>query len=179
LRKGSATLLSVSVHLLLIWLFINKLTTEILPSDAAGGSGSGLTVIDLSGAPAESAAALADTQPTLPAMQRDPLVDTTIASELPPPEWSVVRIIAPQQPQPMRIAAAPAQSGVGAAAGNRSGNGGAGAAGSGDAPYDPFAGAAPLRRDARKCDAPAPGSDNLFETVPGCPKRNRPSPLPS
>lgn len=158
INKSSATLLSAIVHLFLLWLLANKLTGAPGPGEGLGSAGKGMTLIDLSSPSAAAAARAAPVtmvQPSPSPLAQQTELDLTVPTELPPPEWSVARIRTPVEPVPRRQPAppapAPAQpSGAMAAAnatsGSATGAGGAGAAGGGEAPYDPYAGAAPQRR---------------------------------
>lgn len=143
-RKGSGTLLTAIVHVLLIWVFMTKLTGS-LPEEAAEGAPPGRMMrFDL---PAQTPAGGAETPDRRPVpAERPSEVDATARTPLPPPEWSVARIAAAQA---SAAPAAPAEAQPGA-------GGGAGSGGSGL--YDPFAGAAPLSRERVPPGAAAAGS---------------------
>jgi hypothetical protein len=152
--KTGATLLSLLVHILILWLFLTRLAGN--PGEG-GGSGAGSSVLhsfSLSGTSASSSEAPAKAAqmappPPAPAQQSD--VDTSAATEL-AVEWSVSRLppraAPPSEPSSSSTASASAVSAAGASAGG--GNGG------GEV-YDPYAGAAPLRREAGQAGAPSLG----------------------
>jgi hypothetical protein len=137
--KSLGSLCSIGVQVLLLWLFITKLGSAV-PADAPRAEAMQLVSFDLSAAAAAGAerakpAAAAAAVPAPPQMNE---VDLSAESDLPPVEWTVSRISLPA-PEPDRPALADA-----AAGGEGAGDGGRGAGGTGV--YDPFAGAAPLRR---------------------------------
>jgi hypothetical protein len=138
LRYGSAGLISACVHVLLLWVLATRLTGGLASEAFAEKTSQPMTLLDLAAAPSPPADASEPEKSTqAPSPQPEPRpveVDRTIANEIPPPEWTIASLRAiPSQPGP------PAQAASGAL--------GAGAStGTGEAAYDPYAGAAPLRR---------------------------------
>jgi hypothetical protein len=146
LRRASATSFSVIVHILLIWLFLNKLAGDPGPNEEAERGNGGLLLFALSDPGSVSAAASA-TEPLTapPASAWASEADASVAAEL-PPEWSVSRLPPAPDPLPLRPPPAPAASTL---SGSALGTGATGAgAGKGDVgEYDPYAGAAPRWRE--------------------------------
>lgn len=130
LRKGAGTVLTLLVHLGLLWVFATRLSGPAAQGEAKPPPGTGMVNLTLAPpTPAAPAAARVAAAPVAPVNR----VDATAPSELPPPEWTVATIKAPAA----AAAAAPAAFAAAQTTGNGSGGG----------VYDPFAGAAPLRRN--------------------------------
>jgi hypothetical protein len=139
-RQGAGTVLTVAVHIVLLWVLATRLVGEgegkapapvrVLQFDLAAAAGP-----PVAAAPAAAAARAPE-----PALQ-DNAVDTSARTDLPPPEWSVSRIAMPP--------AAPSDRPTVEVGGSQAG---AGAGGRGA--YDPYAGAAPL--PLNRATAPAP-----------------------
>jgi hypothetical protein len=154
LRRSGATLFSILVHVLLLWLFISRLAGNAGDGDAIGAGNGRLNSFSLSdpasAAPSSSSEARQAPQPR-PAAQTASDIDATAATEL-PPEWTVSRLPAEARPRSQassESAAADAPVGPGGA--------GAGAGQGGSDVYDPYAGAAPLRRERDAAAAPSIG----------------------
>lgn len=142
-RKGSATLLSLALHSVLIWVLISRLADRPDQSAMQGSSDTGLTIIDLSG---QSSHAQDNGPHTRLSRVQVTELEATTATNLPKLEWAISRISIPIDVAQPRIAQV--DKGIGEQAnpvGQTSGE--AGSSARGDAPYDPFAGAAPLRRN--------------------------------
>jgi hypothetical protein len=129
LRTAAGTLLTVIVHLLLLWLFLTRLSGDVGDAGRAAVESVRLSAFKLAG-PLDRAAPT--DRPLSRAATSASEVETTAATEMPPREWTVARIVMPVTAIPAPAARPPA-----------AGNGNAGGTGSGV--YDPFAGAAPLR----------------------------------
>ena len=133
LRHGTAMLLATLVQLALLWAFATKLggisverPIETMPANVLNVFQ--ISEQDAAEAPAAASASVA-AEAAAPPQQE---VDASTETELPPPEWALVRL--PPQPR-SRAEAAPST------------RGGAGSATAGGGVYDPFAGAAPMRRE--------------------------------
>ncbi|HMJ92585.1 MAG TPA: hypothetical protein VK472_00650 [Allosphingosinicella sp.] len=152
--KTGAVLLSVLVHILILWLFLTRLAGSAGDGDGAG-SGSGIlhsfSLSDSSASAAAPAREKAEVPPLPPAAVQPSDVDASAQSGL-VPEWSVSRL--PPRPAPPSASPSPA---AGASAGASPGTGAAGAGSGGAEVYDPYAGAAPLRRERGAPAAPSLG----------------------
>lgn len=134
-RMPVALLLSGLVHLFLIWMLATRLVGS-LPEAKEGASAASplspafptIVQLDRPAAPADPPKAAAAAAPPMP---RETPVEASAPSPAPPPEWRLVRIPAAAAPPP-RVEAG--------------GTAGPAAGGGGEAPYDPFAGAAALVR---------------------------------
>lgn len=136
-RRVSALVISFVIQAGLMWLLINRLAGAggVLPDE--GNAATSMTLVELSmSAEAELEVNRADA--AMPAERPETEIDLSTPSDLPTPEWSVTRI---QVERPRQAAPAPAPAEYEAARMVR-----AGAAGSGAGQYDPYAGAAPSRR---------------------------------
>jgi hypothetical protein len=143
ISRACATLLSAIVHVVLIWMLLNRLAGDPGPGETARAGQRGLMQFDLSdGAPASGSAEQRLVRLEAPVTSE---VDVSIASDLPPPEWTVSQLPPAADPQrPSR--ASTADAGLGAASG-------VGGTGAGEGPgrgggYDPYAGAAPQWRSS-------------------------------
>jgi len=149
LRRIFATGISIIVHLCLIWFLIHRLSDGTGTGSAAGEGTGEMTTIDLTGPKALEVALPATAQTQAQAAPPSALVasemDLSRPADLPLPEWSVSSIRVERAPAPVSPQAAPsnAQSATAAAGGGATGN----AAGGHGAGYDPYAGAAPMRRE--------------------------------
>jgi hypothetical protein len=89
IRRAGGTLFSILVHILLIWMLLNKLAGGLEGAGEGRGAGSGtMMLLDLSD-PASAAASQADARTTQQRRVTTPVVsevDTTASTELPPPE---------------------------------------------------------------------------------------------
>lgn len=165
-RRAVAISFSILVHLLLLWILINKLAGGAVGEGEGQGAGSGTTMSFALSDPA-SAAASARGEPeqvAKPRVEQAPVsdVDATAATDLPVPEWTVSRLPPAPSPKP----AAASGSGV-AGASTGAGASGAGAGRGGTENYDPYAGAAPLRRDPSGAGATSTGDRSLGARVLG------------
>jgi hypothetical protein len=163
LRRGLAATVVLLLHLVLLWLIIDRFAGGTLP-EKMKTRGETTLVLELSGEQAldrQAAARLAsltDQAPVPPnLLSPDTPLDLSTASTF-RPEWSVARISAAAVPTEA-LPPAPAPSLTAGSSLTGSGVGlGAGGAGEG---YDPYAGAAPMRRDERtgagNATAPTPG----------------------
>jgi hypothetical protein len=129
--RAVATLLSIVVHILLIWILLNRLVAAAPPDDVREPPASPMILIDLGGVPSPSTGrAQSRPEPKQP-QQATAQVDASTPSAAPNPEWTMTRLTgAPAMP-------------AGDEGGGSSGSG-RGEVGPGG--YDPYAGAAPLRR---------------------------------
>ncbi len=145
-RRAGAIIFSILVHILLLWALINKLSGGGAGEGAGKGAGdSNLMSFALSDpASAESASDNEARQTPQPRVEQAPVseVDATAPTDLPVPEWTVSRLPPTPSPHP---AAASGSALAGASPGL--GQPGAGPGRGGNSVYDPYAGAAPLRRD--------------------------------
>lgn len=144
IRRVAAIILTLAIHLGLIWLILDRLAPGIGTGEG-NGHGDGILVMDLSGLQstdgAQSDAGQASMQPP-PTPENSP-VEASAPSETFKPEWTVSKLKIANA-QPTMAAVTPAV--VSGAASVRAGNAGQSAGGGGQG-YDPFAGASPQRRD--------------------------------
>ena len=134
LRRGSAVAVSLAVHALLIWVFVARLAAGLDLADEEAKPGGAIKLLELSSAAPEAPAVAAQAPATTAAVAPQPEVDTTVTTEVPPPEWTVSRI---RLSPPFTVSSQPATAAAGAA--------GVGASGAGNGTFDPYAGAAPVR----------------------------------
>ncbi len=144
----ASTFASLAVHCLLIWFFMTRLVAGTSEGQGSG-SGDAIKLFDLSRssqAEPDAAAAPASETLSLPTPQTAASsVDLTIPTLAPLAEWRVSRIAVPRpvvpwgpsSPSAPANSAAQGASGLGQTAGLGRGGGG----------YDPYAGAAPMRRE--------------------------------
>jgi hypothetical protein len=147
-KRGGATIITLLVHALLLWLFVTRLSSEVEVSQSAQ-RGNGTTFFELSGNQAideEEAARFAElTDPVETKRPSEPSssqLDLSAPSDF-RPEWTVSRMSVEPQTQSEPIvapqAANPGTAPTGAGTGQGTAGGGQG--------YDPYAGASPLRRE--------------------------------
>jgi hypothetical protein len=130
LGKWAGTVLTVAVHLLLLWVFATRLAGSHTGAEASPPPPNMVNLTLASSAPVEAEAAPPRAPPkTSPAASP---VDASAKTELPPPEWTVAAVAVSLRPE------------MGATTASADGQGTSGGGGV----YDPFAGAAPLVRDA-------------------------------
>ncbi|HEY5723526.1 MAG TPA: hypothetical protein VIT45_14515, partial [Allosphingosinicella sp.] len=137
--KTGAILLSILVHILILWLFLTRLA-----GTAGDGRHAGIlhsfSLSDSSASAAAPGREVVKVPPLPPAASETSDLDASAETEL-VPEWSVSRL--PPRPAPPNAQSSPASaSTAGSTPGAAAGSGGrAGGV------YDPYAGAAPLRRE--------------------------------
>jgi hypothetical protein len=134
LGKSAGTVLTVLIHIVLLWVFATRLgeapgLVEPQPKPTEVVNLTMLTAPEPAPEPPAAAAAKAAPAQIPPAVPVT--VNVSAASQLPPPEWTVSRIASALPAQNGPLSAAP--------------GGGSGAVAGGGV-YDPFAGAAPLRK---------------------------------
>jgi len=141
LGKGVGTILTVAVHLLLLWLFATRLDGTAPEGGGKPSPRIEMISLTLASPEPEPPAASAASPPPPAAAAAASQVDLSARTELPAPEWTVSRI----------VSALPARNGeVAQASSAKPGKGGG--------VYDPFAGAAPMRgNDALVWDASIKG----------------------
>lgn len=143
--KTGATMLSILVHILILWLFLTRLAGN--PGD---GSGPGSAILhsfslsDSSASAATPAREVLEVPPLPPAAVQPSEIDSSAETEL-EPEWSVSRL--PPRPAPPSTRSSPDPAASASTAGSAPGTGTAGSGSGGGEVYDPYAGAAPLRRE--------------------------------
>lgn len=149
--RSGGILLTLGVHLLLLWLLLSRLSGSLDPAASAVERPVPMTfTLSQAGASAPQAL-ITPVHPPPPAQQSE--LDATVPDALLPVEWTVARIALPE---PARDSAAPPPSPQQPSAGG-GGIGASGTGAGGAGVYDPFAGAAPLRRE-RVGDRPASGN---------------------
>lgn len=161
------------VHVLILWYFMTQIVARDDRPEIDGARGE-LSLFDLGGASREiTEHAKKSVETEKPQAAVPSPVETTAANNLPPPEWTVVRVrtkpetATPTAPPPERAprdrngkeAAMPGR------AGGQGGNGASGPAG--DGTYDPFAGAAPLWRESPQGRGAGGSSDPASNTESG------------
>ncbi len=151
INRSFAVCSTLLIHLFLLWLLLTKLTDEPGAPGPQAPPVRMLALFDVSEA-SQAPRATGREAPVAPIPASPPDVDLSAPSELPPPEWAIVRMppepTPPSVTQPVPIHAEPAPSETGA---------GQGAASA----YDPYAGATPMRREEMTQRAGAAGSFDL------------------
>lgn len=139
--KSGGVLLTAGVHAFLLWLVVTRLSGTLDPAAPPLQRPVPMTFALTPGGAAAAQPLPTPVLPPPPAQQSE--LDASVPDALPPPEWTVARIALPEAAEDR--AAPPQRQQLSAGAGG-SGLSGSGAGGAGV--YDPFAGAAPLRREA-------------------------------
>jgi hypothetical protein len=175
LRRAGATAFSILVHILLIWVLLNKLSGGMAGEGEGAGAGNGALMSFALSDPASAAASASEPeQVPQPRVERAPVsdVDSTAPTDLPPPEWTVSRLPPAQSQRP---AAASGSAFAGTSAGAGASGAGAGAGQGGTQVYDPYAGAAPLRMNESGAGASSTANMSLGARVLGFLGLDRPA----
>ena len=143
-RRLGAIVFSILVHMLLLWLLLSRLAGGAVGVDGAAAH-RGVLSFSLNGPASAASAPRSESREILPPQVqqgRVSEVDASMSASLPPQEWTVSRL-PPAASPPSAAASGSALAGASAGPGNP----GAGSGGGRKDVYDPYAGAAPLRRE--------------------------------